>query len=820
MFPFCSIRRVRKLSIIMNNTHRIDSGELLQKALSYHQAGLVKEAEAGYISVLETDPDNADALHLLGVVALAKEDTDTALTLIKKAIQVRPRYPHFYNSLGEVYRFLKKPKEAAGCYEEAIAIGQGLPEPYNNLGIVFHEAGEYDKAIGCYKQALSIKKDHIEALSNLAMVLKEKGMFEEASSYYDIILHLRPGFVDAWRKLGEVFQAQGKVSDAIALYKRALASFPNNPDINGDMGRLLHEYGSIDEAVHYYCQALQLKTDFPEVLNNLGLALKTKGCSEEAAECFKQALECRQDYPEALNNLGILLYEDGRMAEAIDCFKNAVLLSPQSPVSYGNLGMTYSELGDVETALSYYDRSYSISSKATIKLKAGTILPVIQMSVDQIKRSRETLSANIDQLRTTGITIEDPVKEIGKALFYLAYQGMNDRDIQIQLCRLYRHISPVLNFVAPHCSGKSGARGSRKIKIGFVSRHLNNHTVGKYIRGIIANLSREIFEVCTFSFCRVRDPISRFIEVHSDSYTVLPQELKRAQTALAEQKLDIVFYPDIGMEPLTYFLAFSRLAPIQCVFYGHPVTTGIDTIDYFISHENCETSESKDHYSENLAVLTKDVTYTYFYHPEIASFYKNRKDFGFPDSAHLYCCPQSLFKIHPDFDALASNILNRDEDAILLLFNGKHEMWTDFLKERLRHNLKDLYSKVMFVPMQSYQDYMNVLKLSNVILDTPHFNGGGTTFDALAIGVPVVTLPGRFMRGRQTYGLYKSLRMMHCVAETVEQYAAIALRIGTDKEYRESIKEQIQTKNHAIFGDNGAVREIEHLLVKMMEDST
>ena len=148
------------------------------------------------------------------------------------------------------------------------------------------------------------------------------------------------------------------------------------------------------------------------------------------------------------------------------------------------------------------------------------------------------------------------------------------------------------------------------------------------------------------------DEMARAIRAASDRVVVLPPALDAARRAIAELELDVLFYEDIGMDAFTYFLAFARLAPVQCVSYGHPDTTGIANVDYWVSNDLFEPADAAGHYSERLFLLRDPGTTAYYYRPQLVPPAKRREEFGLPEGATLYLCPQSLFKLHPDFDAI------------------------------------------------------------------------------------------------------------------------------------------------------------------------
>lgn len=645
------------------------------------------------------------------------------------------------------------------------------------------EAGNLEEADALCQRMLGENQGHAQALYLLGVVYHQRGSLEEAEKYLTRALSFSPDFVEAHGRLGIVLCEQGRYKEAIERYRKLLTYDDSSPEVYATLAGLLSSQGSLEEAVIFYEKALSLKPDFPEVYNDMAVVFHRHGFLAEASACCKKALSLKPDYLKALRNLGMILHD----------------------------------LGDTEGAIDLYRRAQAIGRDDAIAVRIAMMVPAVMQSREEILRYRRNYEKSVDDLLKGGVTIKDPVNEIGRASFYFAYHGMNDRLIQKKTAAFYENTCPSLLFQAPHCCADRGCPDG-KIRIGFVSRHLKNHTVGKYVRGIIANLSRKLFHVVVFTFPEGPDEISLSIQANADKVVKLPTRLERARGDIAQERPDILFYPDIGMEPMTYFLAYARLAPVQCCFYGHPVTTGIPNIDYFISHEDCEVEGAEDHYSETLVRLPTHVAYTYYYRPGVGETFKKRRDYGLPEDIHIYFCPQSLFKLHPDFDAIAAKILRGDPKGILLLAHGEHVHWVKLIRERFARTGPELLERTVFLPKQSYSDYLGLVSLSDVILDTPHFNGGATTFDALAVGAPVVTLPGQFMRGRQTYSLYKRMGIMSCVAHSIDEYVDIALSLAGDISLRQAVKEAIMANNHLIFEDEGMVRELEILLVRMIEE--
>ena len=204
---------------------------------------------------------------------------------------------------------------------------------------------------------------------------------------------------------------------------------------------------------------------------------------------------------------------------------------------------------------------------------------------------------------------------------------------------------------------------------------MGNHTIGKLFRGLIKGLDLKKFEIILFhlgSDRRAKDEDLDALSSYVDDFALVPSQYSKGREIIANYEVDILYYMDIGMEPLGYFLAFSRLAPIQCVTWGHPVTTGIPNIDYFISWKINEPHDAKSHYSEEL-ILFEGFS-TYYSPPDYESLEYDRGEFGLNADENLYVCPQSLFKFHPSFDPILVDILCSDDRARIIILDGQQKI--------------------------------------------------------------------------------------------------------------------------------------------------
>jgi predicted O-linked N-acetylglucosamine transferase (SPINDLY family) len=254
---------------------------------------------------------------------------------------------------------------------------------------------------------------------------------------------------------------------------------------------------------------------------------------------------------------------------------------------------------------------------------------------------------------------------------------------------------------------------------------------------------------------------------------------------------------------------------VQCSSFGHPVTSGIRNIDYFISTENWEPENGDEHYSERLIRLKSPIAY--YSKPAVPHLLKTRSQFGLADAEHIYICPQALFKFHPDFDGILAGILHADPLARLLLVNGVDAHWTELLVQRFKRTMPKVAHRVTVMMPQPGSDFINLIAVSDVMLDTIHFGGYTTNLEAFAVGTPVVTWPGAFQRGRHTLAFYKEMGFLDCVAGTPLEYISIAVRLGTDSMYRQAIKDKILANNHVLYEDMNVVREYEKFFVAAVE---
>jgi protein O-GlcNAc transferase len=545
-------------------------------------------------------------------------------------------------------------------------------------------------------------------------------------------------------------------------------------------------------------------------LHSLGLQYFGQGRYHEAIEKYQSALAVQPNELRCELDLALALHKVARCAEAAVHYRAVLAIEPNAYEVRFSLGNALAEDGRVDEARMQFEIVNQQMPGDAVRVRIALLLPVIYRSADDLVANRLRQQREFDEFEQADLHIDEAAVESLDTNFYLTYQGLDDRQMQVQLAAIYARACPSLSWVAPHCRRMIPFQpGSRPLRIGFVSRHLTFHSVGLAVEGLITSLSPGRFWTAAFGNAVAGDPVSEVIRNSVDQFVELPAHVPEARDLLASHELDLLIFPDIGMDPFTYFLAFARLAPVQCVMWGHSSTTGIPNMDYFISHADVETQDADNFYSERLVRIGRP-TFPALATPGMPASIMARSEFGLPEEAILYVCPQSLFKLHPDFDALALEILRRDPNGRLVLIAGTQPHWTELLSDRLRVSLAECFDRVIYVRrMANPGHFRAMIAACDVMLDSIHVGGGITSLDGFTAGTPIVTLPGTMMRARFTAAWCRLLAVDECIADSREAYVALALRLAHDRDFRASVRNRIRKNCHRLFDDDSSVQEFE-----------
>ena len=728
--------------------------ELLAAAARYHRGGRLADAQQIYGQILQADPHHADALHLLGVLALQSGRHDTATTLIGKAIVENSQVPAFHNNLGNSLKAQGRLDDADDSYRRALALNQGYFEAHYNRALLLHTQGRLDEAVESYAKVLAHKPDHAEAHNNLGNALQAQGKFDQALAAYSQALRHRPDFADAHSNAGNVLRALGNADAAIASYAHALTYRANHPEALYNLSIVLLEQGKLDEAAAASRRALSLKPDHAAAHCSLGNTLTELGNTEAAIASFRRALELDQDLPEAA--LGV--------------------------------------------------------ATATIPVFAGTVADS-QSAGDNFSRALDELTA-WDRAHPGCL---------GKAVgshqpFYLAYRPAAVGPLLARYGELLS--AAAASYWHPRPIGRREL--SARLRLVIVSGQVRQHPVWDVIlRGIVAHMDRQRFEVFLYHTSALKDGETEWARNRVDRFVQGPKPVKAWLEEISNDQPDILFYPELGMDPVTCTLAALRLAPVQVASWGHPITTGLPTIDIYLSGELIEGPQAEHHYREKLVRMPGTGVCTEFSGLRAQSWDAPTRP---ADLVRFAICQQPI-KFDPADDFLLARIAKEIGACEFWLASPLKLQWAATrLESRLAGVFRDAGldpdAHLRVVPWLPREQFLGFLDQMDVFLDCPAFSGYTTAWQALHSGLPVVTLEGEFLRQRLAAGLLRQIGITEGIVGSGEEYVKTAVRFaqrcrepGTRASWRESISAAAANAD----GNLAAVRSIEQTLIAAVQ---
>jgi tetratricopeptide (TPR) repeat protein/SAM-dependent methyltransferase len=301
-----------------------DINTLLTEAVRLHQAGRLDQAAPLYQKVLAQDPQNADALNLLGMVALEAGQAQASAELIRKAIAANSRWAPYHFNLALALQTMGDLDAAVASYRRVLVLKPNDSDTYNNLGNVLGAQNKFEEAIACFRRVLGTDPGNAIVLNNLGSVLRSQGQGGEAEALYRKAVALKPDYADALCNLGKSLHDKGDLAEALACYRRALAAAPHNAAIHTGLGQALWALGRRDEAMACYQKALTLDPNHVDALANLGVALWEKGQLDEADALYRRSLPMRRGDTAILNNFAGLCLARGDAGTAMDALRRSL----------------------------------------------------------------------------------------------------------------------------------------------------------------------------------------------------------------------------------------------------------------------------------------------------------------------------------------------------------------------------------------------------------------------------------------------------------------------------------------------------------------
>ena len=567
-------------------------------------------------------------------------------------------------------------------------------------------------------------------------------------------------------------------------------------------------------AKNLFFSASQLFSERTSILYNLALSHYYLEEKIDSINILKKIILLDNKDFDSIKLLLINLLDQNRFNEILEIIYN---LDKNTEEKYKNdiLDLFYeitSKLlivGDLEINQKFYKKYLSLDEK-NLQIYLESLFLVSSINIDNAKfnSSRSKFQENLENINDLEINNYQSKQQFPRiTTFYLSYNDENNLPILENFTRNISKLYPELNV---QLNLKYSSLMS-KIRIGFVSEFLTDHTIGKLFSSLILDLDVNKFDVTVFHSSKTKNGyIKKLIDLKVRTVN-LPLSLKDKIKVFENEKLDIVFYTDIGMSGDLYYLTFYRLAKFQINTWGHPETSGNNNIDYFLSNEMSESHDSSKYYSEKLIKFKNFNIYC-----DVPKF--NNKDFkyNFPQNNNIYFCPQTIFKLVPDFDEVLKGIIDLDQKALIFFIKDSYHHQYKIFLQRLKNKKIDL-DKIIFLDRLSQSEFIYLCGKSDVLLDPLYFGAGNSFMETFLYPAPLVTCPGTFLRSRLALGLYKQLNVQDApICKSTEDYVFKAVELSNNKKNNILIREQISEKGKFFFKNKNVLTEYENFFLNLM----
>ena len=396
--------------------------------------------------------------------------------------------------------------------------------------------------------------------------------------------------------------------------------------------------------------------------------------------------------------------------------------------------------------------------------------------------------------------------------FYLAYQSGNNKKI----LEYYGDMcSEVMKEWQERNDYKKVKITNNKIRIGIVSEHVKNHKDQNTItKGIVLKLNKKLFSICIFNLGKLEDLETNIAINNSEFYYHNVGELADWHKCIVDNNCDILIYPEIGMHALTFQLACTRIAKLQLCSWGHPETSGLKTIDYFLSAEMFENENSDKNYSEKLIKL-----------PNLGTYLLSQKNikYSVTDLEYLkieniptVICAGSLHKYEPKNDWLFIEIIKKCK-KVKFLFFSQNKDWEKKFFERMQNEFKknnlEIISYIHIIPFLDESKFSNVLSKGTMYLDSIGFSGFNTAIKAIEENLPIVSLNNDRLKGNLANALLIRLGLRELIANSYDEYFEIINKILNNENYRQKIIKIIEEKKKIIYEDEEVINALENFIL-------
>lgn len=603
-----------------------------------------------------------------------------------------------------------------------------------------------------------------------------------------------------------------KMQDSEVLHYWLSMAQQGDPVACYNAGVLYQQQSDINMAIHYYEQAIALNPCFAEAYNNLGGIYKARNQHAEALNFYFKALSLKPDDAGINNNIGVIFQNKKLFTQSLSYFLKAHSLSPYSSSICDNLVILFSEQKKFSEALHYCKKSYEL--EPTVEHYWVMELTNIQKMYLDDRLYFEAIDRLRDLYQWIVHKHVSGSQFVGKPLpFYITYQEQNNLpflSIYGDMCNfLMRNEQPILVKSA----------NNPKIRIGIVSDDLHNHSVwNAVLKGWYQYIDENTFDIISFCLNDKKDNQYGIAKSKSKLFFENFQSVAGWVNCIKNQKIDILIYSAVGMSWKIQQLASLRLAPVQCTTWGHPESSGLPTIDYYLSAADFEPDNAQDYYREKLVLL-----------PNLGSYYEpaylepmpfNIDDLNINPATKILISAGMPFKYDPSLDYMFADIAQLEKNIKIVFFEAKPEGLCDEFKKRIENVFNqrglDLNNQVIFIPAMRAARFHSLMQQAHVYLDTIGFSGFNTAIQAIECNLPIVTLEGKFMRGRFGSALLMRLGLSELVTHSVIEYVGKVDKLIHNESYRLQVREKMLLRKNILYKDKSVIEKLQEFILSVV----
>tara|TARA_B100000963_G_scaffold300499_1_gene272873 strand:- start:157 stop:1824 length:1668 start_codon:yes stop_codon:yes gene_type:complete len=521
-----------------------------------------------------------------------------------------------------------------------------------------------------------------------------------------------------------------------------------------------------------------------------------------------------KDYPDNLSilrNISHAYAFSGNFQKAEKIIKKIINIKPDEPFAYQFLASVLKSQDKIDEMIEIINEGLKkgLMNKKW-ELQKKILSPLIAKDKKEIDDYRKKIEKGLEEIFNLDIELDyDNDQIISPPLFELTYTDKDNLEINKKMVKALKKIYQPLNHKI-----SINQKSNNKIKIGFISEFFTDHTIGKLFKNLIFSLNIKSFNVVIYHSNKTKNGeiFEEFLNKNEKGFKneILPNKLVDKIKIIEKEKFDVLFYPDIGMSIEFYFLSLIRLAKYQIMSWGHPETTGSETIDFFLCSKHLISENSEKFYSEKFLIMDK---LPMIYDKPVIKNKLNDKDIS---KKNIYSCPQTLFKFHPDFDDYLFNILKKDKKGILYLLKDTNKVYYLKLLERFKKNKNFDSDRVVFLDPLNLNQFINHLGTSSVLLDPIYFGSGNSFHESMFYGTQTVTCPTKYIKSRIVRAAYIQMEVKNPpIVKDKDEYVNKAIEIANDKNILDEKKYYQQAANEKLFNTEDVSAKFNSILKKL-----